>query len=104
MFIGSIRNPMQKFGDGPFFFYFGPFCQLGYQTVESRSTRLKRERKGMINDTIIGRQHGHSMGLWSVVVYGKALWSVRGSVSKCQNRFRLYGQGFYSLMEPVYWA
>ena len=36
MFIGSIRNPMQKFGDGPFFF-FDPlklsFSQLGYQTV-----------------------------------------------------------------------
>ena len=31
MFIGSIRNPMQKIGDGSFFF-FGPFCQLGYQT------------------------------------------------------------------------
>ena len=34
MFIGSIRNPMQKFGDGPFFFFFGPFCQVGYQTVD----------------------------------------------------------------------
>ena len=34
MFIGSIRNPMQKFGDGSFFFLFGPFCQLGYQTAK----------------------------------------------------------------------
>ena len=35
MFIGSIRTPVQKSGDGPFFF-FGPlklsFCQLGPQT------------------------------------------------------------------------
>ena len=29
MFIGSIRNPMQKFGDGSFFFFFlAPFASL----------------------------------------------------------------------------
>ena len=28
MFIGSIRNPMQKFGDGLFFFYLAPFASL----------------------------------------------------------------------------
>ena len=28
MFIGSIRNPMQKFGDGPFFFFWPPKIEL----------------------------------------------------------------------------
>ncbi len=31
---------MQKFGDGPFFFLFGPFCQLGYQTVDPTNDDL----------------------------------------------------------------
>ena len=44
MFIGSIRNPMQKSGDGPFFFLFGPlklsFSQLGPLTVQQTHASL----------------------------------------------------------------